>query len=264
MKFWTATVYLLARYEVRRARTGKNEPEKIDCADGLAPELVPSLRLDGLSPSAERVLAEIDQDGFVFAVDDRDRSFFHGRGWIVPRRHHRIQIIWSNGAIRLRKTFAPKEKGVGGWLRNRLHWELYVEAAALLRLRGTDGVPVVRNVNLHEGIIEMDYIWGHDLRRILGEAGSHIDYEKTSRSFGELLAGRIERAASRALSELLDRVARRGVIPRDLHAANVIRAFSSGRLYLVDFNVVYILPKPGGRSEQWLGRMMRTAIGGLR
>ena len=108
----------------------------------------------------------------------------------------------------------------------------------------------------------MDYIWGRDLRRILGEAGPHIDYDEVSRTFGELLAGKIEKAASQELSELLERVVRRGVIPRDLHAANVIQAFSSGRLYLVDFNLVYLLPAPGGPSEQWLGRMMRTSIGG--
>lgn len=262
MKLWTATVYLLARYEVRRALSKRWAAERASCEDSLFPEFVPSLRLEDSKASEERVLAEVDQDGFVFAVDGRDRSLFHGRGWMVPRKHHRIQIVWSNGATRLRKTFFFRDKGVLGWLRNYLHWELYVEAAALLRLRGIAGVPTVRNVNPNEGVIEMDYIWGADLRQVFSEGGPQIDNDKVSKKFDELFSDPIETATSGKLSELLERVISRGVIPRDLHAANLILAFRSLRLYLVDFNLVHLVPVPGWRSDlQRLRRIMRTPIG---
>jgi len=259
VKLWTAVTYLLARYEVWRALSKCWAADMTNCVDCLSSELVPSLRLDGLRGSKDRVLAEVDQDGFVFAADSRDRDFFHGREWMVPRKHHRVQIVWSNGATRLRKAFLSGGKGILGWMRNQLQWELYVEAAALLRLRGLDGVPMVRHVNPNEGVVEMDYIWGRDLRQILADGGPYIDYNKVSKAFDELLSGATETTASVEVSELVERVMSRGVIPRDLHAANLIEASASRRLYLVDFNLVHLAPVPGWRSEvNRLRRIMRA------
>lgn len=231
--------------------------------DCLLPEFVPSLQPDGIRGSEERVLAEVDQDGFIFAVDARDRDVFHRREWMVPRRDHRIQIVWVNGAMRLRKTFLYKEKGALGWLRRHLQWGLYLEAASLLRLQGIGGVPVVRKVSPNEGVIEMDYIWGRDFRQIFGDGSPHIDYDKVSKKFEELCSGALETAVSRKVAELVERVISRGVIPRDLHAANFILALLSQRLYLVDFNLVYLAPVPGWSSElHRLRRMIQAPSGG--
>src|SRR4051812_28147256 len=51
-------------------------PEGPPLADALPPAAVPSV---GRSSSEDRVLAEIDQDGFTFAKDPLDAPFFNRR-----------------------------------------------------------------------------------------------------------------------------------------------------------------------------------------
>ncbi|MGH9476661.1 MAG: hypothetical protein ACRD1C_10040 [Terriglobales bacterium] len=231
--------YVVARREVRSAlRVGLRTPAVN--SDALPPVQVPSLRYEWQSGSSQRVLAEIDQDGFTFALDDRDRELFPGRHLAVLRRHHRVQIVWSSGAVRIRKELKPRKQGILSWLQ----WDLYVEAAALLRLRGAAGVPIVREINLRGWTVEMDYIWGRDLRHEFNDQDSLVNYPKVTQAFNELLRGTNRKASCDELAALLRRVVKLGVVPRDLHAANVIRAFPTGRLYLVDFNFVYLPPSP--------------------
>jgi hypothetical protein len=59
--------------------------------------------------------------------------------------------------------------------------------AGLLRLRGLNGVPQIRRIEARNGAIEMNYIWGRDLRQILS-AGRKINDEEIYRSFKALLA----------------------------------------------------------------------------
>jgi tRNA A-37 threonylcarbamoyl transferase component Bud32 len=107
----------------------------------------------------------------------------------------------------------------------------------LLRLRELNGVPRIRRIEARKGAIEMDYILGRDLRQILS-AGRKIIYEEIERSFRALLAS--ENEISRQISAILNGLVERGVIHRDVHAANFIVAERSNRLYIIDFQVSHL------------------------
>lgn len=222
MKLWTFSVYLLARAEVAWSLRGSDMRASPESSDRLDPAQIPSVRGNPAGGLQDRVLAEMDQDGFLFAVDPRDKPLFNRRQHFVPRKHHRIQIVLTGGKILLRKTRIPAVKGVGGRLGEWLKWDLYLEAASLLRLRRSEGFPRLHRIDRREALIEMDFIWGADVR------GGDLPREATS---------------------LLDRAVRRGIIPRDVHAANFVRAHASGKLYLVDFNLVHLWPIPGWRRH---------------
>lgn len=246
MKLWTATLYLLARWEVSSARFSEQIPTENNCEDLLSPSLIPSVALDDCR---DRVLADIDQDGFIFAVDKRDAQFFNTRETVAPRKHHRVQIVLTRGAIRVRKSVLRNwNTGMFARIRDFVQWEFYLEAAALLRLRGLAGVPAIRRIDAGQGVIEMDYIWGPDLRQVFAEGRCEIEYEDVSRQFSALMA-KPDDELCRQITKLLTDVMGRGVIPRDIHAANFILAQRSRKLYLVDFNLIYLRPVPGWRSH---------------
>jgi hypothetical protein len=221
MRIWTVTVYLLARLEVYRAVRKQRLTGASDFPDGLPVHLIPSAADD----PKERIIGEVDQDGFVFPVDLRDRAVFHGREKLVPRKHHRIWLVLSDGRICLRKMLVAQEPGIFGRLRRYLRWGMYIEAAALLRLRGSPGFPGFRRIDPQLGILEMDFVWGRDLRHD-GMNDEAVD----------------------EMSNLVGRAIDCGVIPRDIHPGNFIRAHRSGALYMVDFNMIYLRPIPGWRS----------------
>jgi len=246
MKLWTGTLYLLARWEVSKARRSNRNADENECEDILPSCLIPSV---AQNDCRDRVLAEIDQDGFIFAVEECDIEFFNTRETMAPRKHHRIQIVLTSGFVRVRKSVLRKgNTGILAYIRDSIQWELYLEAAALLRLRGVAGVPSIRRIDTGQGVIEMDYIWGRDLRHVFADGRSEIDYEDVSRHFSALMA-KPEDELAREITNLLISVMSRGVIPRDIHAANFIRAQRSRRVYLVDFNLIYLRPVPGWRSH---------------
>jgi len=222
--------YIRARAEVASALlTAISSGEQ--GADTLNPCLIPSV-LQG--DWTDRVVAEIDQDGYVLAADERDVAFFGVNQSMHPKRYNRIQIVLRGRRIYLRKSF------ITGWRPNNkmaaildpLRWGLYVEAAALLRLRGLNGVPRITRIEARNGVIEMDYVWGRDLRQILS-AGRKIDDEEIYRSFKALLAS--DNEISRQVSTILSGMVERGVIYRDLKPPNAIIAECSHRLYIIDF-----------------------------
>src|SRR3954469_25723774 len=59
-------------------------------ADALPPDSVPSVRAGA---RYDRVLAEIDQGGFAFAVDPIDARFFERRKRRVPRQLNQVDIV---------------------------------------------------------------------------------------------------------------------------------------------------------------------------
>lgn len=257
MKLWTAMLYAVARWEVTSALCANKLAGSLAFEDGLPPELIPSVSLRGLQ---DRVLAEIDQDGYLFAADEHDEPFFNKRKRMVPRTHHRVRIVLSSGAVRLQKSAVRRATNAAGRLRDYLQWEFYMEAAALLRLRGVTGVPLIRRLDVREGMIEMDYIWGQDLRQIFAGNRSEIDYDQISRIFGESLADQTS-PLSRDAANLVARAASSGVIARDLPAGNFVRAFRSQSLYLVDFNLIYLRPVPGWRIHlRNLPRLLQASI----
>ena len=125
-----------------------------------------------------------------------------------------------------KKPLARRPAGFTDFLLQRFKFTFYVEAAALLRLRGVPGIPVVRAIDPERAAIEMDYIWGRDLRERPEEP----------------------EAISMRLQEITTAMATRGVIARDLHAGNLVSAYRSGAVYLVDFNLVWLRPAPRWRS----------------
>lgn len=239
----TALLYLLAQLEVHWAILTRKFDGEDPRIDYLPASLVPSV---SQGDSADRDLAEIDQDGFVFAIDPRDEAVFHSRSRMVPRRDNRLQLVLRNGNILVRKTPLPPRGKISLAHRIPLWVKLgfYLECASLFRLRGLRFVPRLRHVDLRNGAIEMDYIWGVDLRHLLADGAETIDYLKISRRFTSLL-DRPQDWLSAEIAELIGDVARKGVMHRDLTAANFVRGKDTGRLYVIDFNFVYLRPAPG-------------------
>ena len=243
---WTTLLYVVAWLEVSWARLTGQIQSRDQCADALSPELVPSIAAGNRN---DRELAEMDQDGFLFAADERDRAFFNNRTRMIPRRHHRIQIIFSGGVVCVRKGRVRGQRSdVRGRLFDVLRFDFYVEAAALLRMRGFASVPKIRGINCREGTIEMDYIWGCDLRHMLAERTDPIDHAEISRKFFRLLAD-AQNPTSRQVVQLVLSAIQRGVVQRDLTAANFIRGHASQELYMIDFSLVYLRPVPGWRAH---------------
>src|SRR5262249_22352911 len=101
MKLLTLALYLTARREVEAALAKGVEDSGPVGPDALHPEQCPSVRIDGLS---DRVLGEFDQDGFVAATDPRDQGLFPARTLGRPRTSHRLQIVLTDGTVRIRKA----------------------------------------------------------------------------------------------------------------------------------------------------------------
>jgi hypothetical protein len=247
MKIYTGILYIVARLEVLYSQMTRRIASSSDHDDMLPLSLVPSFALGDCN---DRILAEVDQDGFVFATDQRDAILFNTKGAMSWRKHHRIQIVLRGSMVFLRKAMVRKQHvEIPDRIREFLQWEFYIETAALLRLRGLACVPTIRRIDCRDGTIEMDYIWGRDLRQILASGTHEISYEEISRSFAALVAAGNTDDMSRQLAETVINVIRRGVIPRDVHAANFVWGQRSNRLYMVDFNLVYLYPVPGWRSH---------------
>jgi tRNA A-37 threonylcarbamoyl transferase component Bud32 len=246
MKLWSMMVYVSARLQVKYTSLTRRIASDKRCEDTLAPALVPSVVL---GDCRNRVLAEIDQEGFAFAVDQRDTVFFNTKTSMNPRRHHRIQIVLTEGAVCLRKSIIRKRHTkILDRIYDFLRWEFYIETAALLRLRELACVPTIRRIDYSNGSIEMDYIWGRDLRQILANGKDGISCEEISRSFSALFAGGCQSGISTQITATISTVMRHGVIPRDIHAANFIQGQQSKKLYMIDFNLVHLRPVPGWRS----------------
>ena len=63
---------------------------------------------------------------------------------MVPRRHHRLQIILREGVVCVRKDSVPTHCGcLLDCVRDFLLWDFYLEAAALLRLQGLLFAPIL-------------------------------------------------------------------------------------------------------------------------
>ena len=246
MKLWTTMVYVSARLQVTYASLTRRIASAKQCEDTLAAALIPSVVL---GDCRNRVLAEIDQDGFAFAVDQRDARFFNTKASMTPRRHHRIQIVLRGGAVYLRKSVIRKRHPkILDRIYDFLRWEFYIETAALLRLRELVCVPTIRRIDYRNGSIEMDYILGRDLRQVLANGNDGIAYEEISRSFSALFAGGYQSGILTQITAIVSAVVRHGVIPRDVHPANFIQGQQSKKLYMVDFNLVHLRPVPGWRS----------------
>jgi hypothetical protein len=238
-------------------------------ADGLPAESVPSVKA---GKRYDRVLAEIDQDGFAFAVDPQDARFFERRARRVPRALNLLDIVLLEGRICIRKRYRNYRTGALQWgkrvplkeriqrrLWNSLGLYLYSEAAVLLRLSDLPFVPKLRAIDLVDGAIYVDYVRGETLRQGAASTGAAIfdaDLAGTQDLTG-LSASELERrevallesagVAGNFRQEVVDmtrQINARGVAPLDIKLGNFIRGAITGRLYWIDFEFVRIQTQP--------------------
>jgi hypothetical protein len=247
-----------ARREVRAAlRRGDLDHPVAPLPDAVSASELPSTATLGL---ADRVLAEIDQDGFAFAVHEADEPVFNRRADRLPRRRYRLEIVLEGGEVLLRKQFArqPLELGLRDWIWSSLALPFYSEAAALLRLRGVGCVPNVRSLDPATWTIVMDYIPGTNVRQLIASAAAVHDLDveahdslrvlppaERDRREIELLAGVFGAALASEVDRVSQEIVARGVAPIDVKAGNIIRGARTGRLYWVDFETAHLSSAPG-------------------
>src|SRR4051812_27166003 len=175
-------------------------------ADALRPDAIPSVKAGVRS---DRVLAEIDQDGFAFAVDPRDARFFERRKRRAPRSLNQLDIVLLEGRICIRKRYRPFRAGARDWgdrpvplgvrakrrFWNAVGFHLYSEAAVLLRLQDVPFVPKLRAIDLVDRAIYIDYVQGQTLRSCAAGTGAAV-YDQdlaASRDLMRLSARELER-----------------------------------------------------------------------
>src|SRR3954447_14920981 len=154
--------------------------------DPLPSVAVPSVAMGSLE---DRVLAEVDQDGFAFARDPADAPFFDGRPHRIARKKNLVEIVLLEGRVCIRKRFrgirfaarvwGDRRVPLGEWL-YRNFWTatgfyLYSEAAALLRLRDLPFVPKLRRIDVADNALYVYYIAGENLRTRAARAGAVHD-----------------------------------------------------------------------------------------
>lgn len=244
---------VVARREVMTAlRAGVLDCDAPSPADSLAADDLPSTRVLG---GAERVVAEIDQDGFLFAAHEADVPLFNRRATRVPRRRYRLELVLRSGRVLLRKRFAhqPLRGDWREWLKSELGLPFYNEAAALLRLRGVPGVPYLRDVDPRRRALLMDYVSGTSLRaRIAGGAKVHDLDVETDPRLCELSRAELDRREIGLLGDALDArtraeialvsaaIVERGVAPIDVKAGNILIGNRTGSVYWIDFEEAHL------------------------
>lgn len=222
--------------------------------DAVTPPEIPSVA--ELGPG-DRVLAEIDQDGFTFAAYPADEPFFNRRAQRFPRLRYRLHVVLYRGRVCVRKQFVglPAESSLGAKLWSLSGLFFFTEAAALLRLRGTGFVPVLRGVSVVSRTLYMDYIRGQTLQHELAARGARlldIDLATTNQLFDPERDRWESEAFAKDGAEHRDRIAalvramnRRGVAPLDVKLGNVLIGGKSGALYWLDFERAALDTVPG-------------------
>jgi len=258
--------------------------------DAVRPSAIPSVSQGALE---DRVLAEIDQDGFAFAIDPRDAGFFNGRERKSRRQQNLVDVVLFHGRVCIRKRVRGLRFGARrwgdrrvpprDWLRRGL-WAtlglyLYTEAAALLRLRDLPFVPRLRHVDFAERALYVDCIEGIDLRKQAARAGAAVHdadirtHPELLRLDGDELTRREVELLDRAgggsfrseISEMTRAVNARGVAPLDIKLGNFIRGARTGRLYWIDFEIARLRSQPRwaedlARQHQLLEDLFRVKL----
>jgi len=246
------------------------------CTDALAPLRVPSVAAGN---AEDRVLAEIDQDGFAFAVDERDVPFFNRREEKRPRQQNLIDIVLFDGRVCVRKRFRSLRKDAVRWGRHsvpakqrltravwaRLGLFLYSEAAALLRLHDLPFVPKLRHIDFEDHALYVDFLDGESLRHRAAKSGAAVHDKDLASQGEEHVAGMTARDLDRREVDLLDlthpgdfrseiaamsaQINHRGVAPLDIKLGNFVRGSASGRLYWLDFEICRLETQPRWQED---------------
>lgn len=244
--------YVGARGELRRSRFSGWNSDGAEIPDLLAASLIPSVA--GQNP-AEQVIAEVDQDGFAFALHPADAELFGGREQKLPRLRYELRIVVRNGRVCMRKRFTrPRlRNGLRAWFWGLLGYHFFTETAALLRLRGVPFVPMLREVDRSTRTLWMDFIHADDMKKLVAQSGMPIhDLHLTD---GGALKPDVHKLQTEAqiesfrqsfaqyrpeVVESVREMGRRGVFPLDIKLGNVLIGKNSGHLYWVDFERAHL------------------------
>ncbi|WP_437678738.1 hypothetical protein [Sorangium sp. So ce131] len=264
---------LAVRLETVRALLARRLDENpLPVPDAVTPGDIPSVA--ELGPG-DRVLAEIDQDGFAFALHPADVAFFNRRNQKMPRMRYRLHIVLRGGYVCVRKRFIGQPKGApaGAHLLTLVGMSFYNEATALLRLRDLPSVPRIRDLHLATRTLFMDYVRGQTLQHKIAESGRKVldidlaplgqlhDPERDRREI-EAFAGSGGDAYRGRIEEIVRAMNTRGVAPIEVKLNNVLIGEKTGALYWVDFEQAALEGTPHYRErlaeshrlvQEWFG-----------
>ena len=244
-------------------------------ADEVTPAEIPSVARRG---AGDRVLAEIDHDGFAFALAPEDESYFNRRKEKHPRQQHLLDVVLRGGQVCVRKRFRrPRRDAVRfgdrpiaarEWAQRSL-WvtlklPLYNEAAALLRMRDLPFVPKLRAFDAVRNTLHMDYLRGDSLRHQAAAAGAPV-HDADLRGVSDVAGLDADALDAREIG-LLDRgggggdyraeiaamakaVNACGVAPLDIKLGNFMRGEKTGRLYWIDFEISRLASQPRWHAD---------------
>ncbi len=224
--------------------------------DALPPEIIPSVSAGWRQ---DRVLAEIDQDGFAFALDPMDEPFFNRRPQKTARQQNKVDIAHRP---------IPARDWVHRSVWVSLGFYMYTEAAALLRLQDLPFVPKLRKIDVAGRTLYIDYVPGESLRDQAARTGAAVhdaDIHKNGELRGlsphELERREVElldRAGAgdfrREIADLVRQINARGVAPLDIKLGNFIRGARTGRLYWFDFEICRLASQPRWEADLMLQR----------
>jgi len=237
--------------------------------DALPPGSIPSV---AAGARHDRLLAEIDQEGFAFAIDRMDEPLFNRRAQRAPRQQNLVDIALVDGRVCIRKRIRSYRMGARRWgdrpvppreWAQRSFWVslglfMYSEAAALLRLSDLPFVPKLRGIDLAGRALYIDYVRGENLRSLAARGGAAVhdaDIKDDPHLCGvpahdlerrevELLDRACIGDFRREIAEMAREINARGVVPLDIKLGNFIRGASSGRLYWLDFELSRLRSQP--------------------
>src|ERR1700730_14554037 len=265
------------RREVRAAlRQTDNVFQSVTVADALDPGRVPSV---ALRQTRHGVLAQVDQDGFAFAVDPADASLFNHRDRKLQRKKYHLDIVVHDGRVCIRKRFLPclSDLTLRRKLLCRIGLPFYREAAALLRLRNLPIVPQIRGIDIPSMTIYRDYVDGDSLRHRVGDRGiiiHDLDLENSKQTCC-LTEAELEEREIQLFSQMcgegltlricdnVREINRRGVVLLDIKLGNVVVGNKSGCPYWIDLEFTQLsgfrqweksLRDQNLRIERWFGR----------
>jgi hypothetical protein len=274
-----------ARGEVMAALRGGEVSPETALDDALPPNVIPSV---AAGQSEDRVLAEIDQDGFAFALDPLDEAYFNRRSLHVRRQQNLLDVVLLEGRVCVRKRFRSFRFGARRWgdrpvpapeWAHRSLWVnlglfLYSEAAALLRLRELPFAPKVRAIDVADRALYIDYVQGESLRSHAARSGAAVHDRDLidDPDLGRLSARELEwrevalLEAScggdfrREIASMAREVNACGVAPLDVKLGNFIRGATTGRLYWIDFEVSRLSSQPRWEADLALSLEMLEEV----
>jgi hypothetical protein len=241
--------------------------------DALQPDAIPSVAAGCFD---DRILAEVDQDGFAFATSPMDVPFFDRRAHRTPRQQNLVDIALVDGVVCIRKRYRGLRLGARRWGTQRVPWRerlqrnvwaslgmyLYTEAAALLRLHDLPFVPRLRRIDFADRALYMDYVPGQNLRALAAQGGAVVhDADLKAARVRGVSAHDLERREialldradvgdfRREIAAMAREINARGVAPLDIKLGNFILGATSGRLYWIDFEISRLASQPRWEAD---------------